>query len=75
MGERQVTEMKATRISAGEYRLGNECRFVRITRVCLSDGKWWVAAAEWDSGIYSDPLPTKREAMIIAREIFESGVG
>lgn len=70
-----MVEPKSARISAGEYSLSNGCRAVRVTKVRLSDGKWWIAAADWDAGIYSDPLPTKREAMIIAREMLESGVG
>ena len=63
----------STKRSAGEYEVSNGTgRTVRVTRVKLDDGLWWVATANWDNYRYSDPLFTKRSAMDAAREMLET---
>lgn len=66
---------RVTRVCAGEYEvteLGNTIRprRVRVTRV---DGEGWVAAAAWDQLLYTDYLPTKRDAVHNARLMIEEG--
>lgn len=61
------------RHGAGEYevsRVGStvkrRLRTVRITKVC-DNGVYWIAAANWDSYLYTEPLKTKRDAVYYAK--------
>lgn len=52
---------------AGEYKVTNGERTVFVSKINFGYGDEWVAAAEWDNTLYTDPLPTKREAVYNAR--------
>lgn len=60
---------KVTRVCAGEYEVGNGVRTVRVTKVRYPDGTYWIAAANWDRWLMTDPLYTKREAVFNARDM------
>jgi hypothetical protein len=55
---------RTTRSSAGEYSVTDGKRIVRVSY--FEHLKGWVAAAEWDRCLYTDPLPTKRDAVFNA---------
>ena len=62
--------IKVTRICPGEYEVRVPSvdsfgpKFVRVTRVYYpGDGTYWIAAANWDRLLYSDPLPRKKDAV------------
>lgn len=61
-----------TRISAGLYEVRAGARAVEISKQEFSDGPGWVARAQWDRYMYSDPLPTKRDAVAVALEMLKS---
>lgn len=63
------SKFKTTRICAGEYEVSDGTRKVRVTQVQYHDGKWWIAAADWNSERYTDPLETKRYAVEIAHDM------
>lgn len=59
--------IRTTRVCAGEYVVSNGTKRVRVTKVQYpNDGVYWIAAAEWDAGQYTDPLFTKRDAVFNA---------
>lgn len=61
MGE---TTFKTTRYSAGNYAVtsvGTAREYV-VDIGFRDDLKGWIAAARWDRHLYSDPVPTFREA-------------
>lgn len=66
---------KTIRITAGEYHVcpmpvrNNGNRYVTVSRIDFWDGPGWIAAAQWDTGRYTDPLPTKYEAVECARQM------
>ena len=61
---------KTRRICAGAYeRIASDGRFVDVYTIELYDGKWWIAAADWDSRLYTDPLYTKSDAVAAADEM------
>ena len=56
-----ATRTFTRRHSAGNYTVHALRRRVTITYFAHLRG--WIAAAEWDRHLYTDPLPTKRDAM------------
>lgn len=52
---------KTKRISAGDYTRSEGKNSVRISYEDCWGG--WVAVAKWDRLLYTDPLPTKRDAI------------
>lgn len=61
--------IKTHRICAGEYKVTDGTRTVNISKVPFWDGEQWIAAAEWDQGRYTDPVPTKRDAVQSAKQM------
>lgn len=58
--------MKSKRICAGMYEVKLGDRTVTINHFSPADGAsftGWVAAADWDRYLYTDPLDTKADAM------------
>lgn len=67
--------LKSKRNFAGDYTVSSPDvpdKTVNVTQVEYHDGKHWIAAAEFISDVYSDPLPTKRDAMRSAAYIIEN---
>lgn len=63
---------KSKKICAGMYEVTDGENTVMITQVYYpNDGKYWVAAAQWDSSRFSDPLYTKHDAMKSAKYMLE----
>ena len=58
---------KTKRICAGEYERTDGVNVVRVFFHELCAG--WMAAAEWDSMVYTDILPTKKQAIVQADEM------
>lgn len=67
-----MLKTKTTRICAGEYEVRPVSDFRPHRKVSVSrvhypgDGAYWIAAAAWDPHRYTDPLPTKRDAVFNA---------
>jgi hypothetical protein len=57
---------RTTRIAAGEYTATSGGRVVTISRCEWLTGAQWVARAEWDKHLYSDPLWTLADAKTVA---------
>ncbi len=57
-------EPRVRRLGAGSYDVTDGVRTVHITRLEHLNPRYgqWVARAEWDSYLYSDPEVTLREA-------------
>ena len=70
--------LKTRRICAGEYEVFDTLNFrpdhkVRVTQVKYPDeGTYWIAAAAWDSCLYTDPVLTKRDAVHNAHEMLRT---
>lgn len=54
-------QMKTSRVCAGEYTRTYAGRSVRVFYHATCRG--WMAAAEWDAGLYTDILGTKKDAI------------
>lgn len=72
---------RTTRICAGEYEVRLIAGIapwlaVRVTKVHYpGDGIYWIAAANWDEHLHTDPLATKRDAAFNAKRMFEDRLG
>lgn len=64
--------IRTTRLCAGEYKVTDGTNTVNISLMDFWDGPGWIAAAEWDSGRYTDPLDTKRRAVELATYMLET---
>lgn len=64
-------KIQTTRICPGEYMVKAGNARVFISRNTYWDGELWVASADWDKGIYTDPLPTLRDAKANAIEMIK----
>jgi hypothetical protein len=65
--------MKTKRICSGAYKVVDGLNTVHVTRVEYPDGIYWIAAANWDRDLLTDPLPTKREAIFNAQHMLTEG--
>lgn len=65
--------LKIKRYSAGSYELGaggfDPSLHYIVTIQRRDDLNGWIAAARWDRFLYSDPLPTFREAKKCAADM------
>ena len=65
--------MKSIKICAGEYEISINDLTVRVFKHEFIGE--WIAAAEWDSSLTTDPLPTKAHAVFNARLMLEDANG
>lgn len=60
--------MKVKRICAGSYKVTHYLNSVYVTKVVYpNDGTYWIAAANWDHDLFTDPLHTKASAVLNAK--------
>lgn len=58
------------RLSEGNYEM--RCNKNSRVNICYFPHlKGWIAAAMWDKYLYTDPMPTKKEAVIQAKIMIE----
>lgn len=62
---------KTTRVAPGRYYVSDGTGNVTVTRMdhLPARGPQWVAAAEWDRYLYTDPLWTKADAVTEAHRM------
>ena len=68
---------KVTRNCPGSYNVAANGRTVVVNGYSRRDGATfdgWIAQAEWDRFYYTDPLPTKRDAVANAVEMLKNPV-
>ena len=66
-GTEQMTRTK--KICPGLYERTDGVRCVEITY--YENMKGWIAAAGWDQHLYTDPIDTKRDAILNADEMLK----
>lgn len=62
-------KIKTTKIAAGDYEVTDGNRIVTITK---RENIGWIAGANWDRFLMTDPLWTKREAVAEAVKMLEN---
>lgn len=63
--------IKVKRHAPGCYEVTDGVKVVDVLKNDYWDGAAWVAGAQWDRYRVSDPVPTKREAVEIAKRMLE----
>jgi hypothetical protein len=63
--------MITTRIAPGMYKISDGTNEVEVFRNDFWDGPAWIALACWDKHTVTDPVPTKRQAVIHAKQMLE----
>ena len=58
-----MTKIKTKRNSAGEYTVTDGRYKVNISKIDYGYGPEWIAALNGSMNTYTDPLPTKRDAV------------
>lgn len=66
--------MKTKRNCAGSYTVSQDRWTVTVTRFEHLKGQQWVAAAEWDRHLYTDPMWTKTDAVFTAKQMIAEQV-
>lgn len=63
---------KVTKLVAGLYRVSFANAPATRYTVLVEQTEWgWIDRAEWTNDTYSDPLPTKARAVVVAEEILD----
>lgn len=60
---------KTTKVHAGMYEVSDGYRVVRVER--RDDLNGWMAIADFDPHLYTDAVPTKRDAVFNAERMLE----
>lgn len=64
--------MRTKRVASGAYTVSHKEYVVTVD--LRSDLKAWIAAANWDRSLYTDPIRTKRGAVREARRMIDSAI-
>ncbi len=67
-------QIKSNRLSAGNYEIACGGYIVSVRRVDANKAygdthDMWISAALWNTGVYTDPVETKREAIHHAKRM------
>lgn len=62
---------KTTKLAPGMYKVTDGTNTVDVLRNEYWDGPAWIAISGWDQYTVTDPVPTKRQAVIHAVQMLE----
>jgi hypothetical protein len=55
----------------GNYLRSFHGNVIDVHTIDLDDGVWWIAASTWDKHYFTDPVPTKQDAIEAADEMLQ----
>lgn len=63
---------KTTKLAPGMYEVSDGVNKVEVFRNVYWDGPAWIALSDWDKNTVTDPVPTKRQAVVHAIQMLEN---